>query len=373
MILSIGERIRELRRDRALTQEEVARRLNISAQAVSKWENSVSYPDLELIPPLAELLGVSIDALFRAETETAAEESCRRADALLLSADTVREALPMLREAVIRHPFHAGLLRRLGMALFLSYRLPEDLGKCVVDEHGKETVITHGDPGLLREAVAAYERALNCEKQPDERDLIVKNLTLVYTLAGQQENARMFASQQSRLAYAREMMLMDVETGEQKDEAVATALLALLKQTAVAVLTGTPSATGAQADADDIVRIIHAERCVSTAKYIESFFPDGRCGNLHFVLAQLWYYPSALYAALGDYSKADVCFVPMTRHEQANRAYGEGGEYRYTGPLFGKIVEQEPKYVKYEPTKQPLTEEYKAHIRETPELAKFLN
>ena len=154
MLLNMGERIRELRRERALTQDEVARRLNISAQAVSKWENAVSYPDLEMIPPLAELLGVSIDALFREDAQSEAEDCCRRADELLLTPARAKEALPMLREAVIRRPFHAGLLGRLGTALYLAYRLPENLGQTEINEQGEETVVTHGDPALLREADA---------------------------------------------------------------------------------------------------------------------------------------------------------------------------------------------------------------------------
>ena len=372
MILNMGERIRELRRDRALTQDEVARRLNISAQAVSKWENAISYPDLELIPPLAELLGVSIDALFRDEAETEAGECCRKADELLLDPSRAREGLQMLREAVIRHPFHAGLLQRLGMLLYMAYRMPEDLGIAKTDENGKETVVTHGDPALLREAVAAYERALNCEKQPDERELIVKHLAATYALAGQREKARLLAEQQNRLAFSREILLTETEEGNKKDEAVANALLALFTQTAATLIGGTPGALGVQAEADDAVRMIHAERCIATARFIESFFPDGRCGRLHFILSQLYYYPAALYAALEQFALADECFVPMARHEQANRAYGEGGPYRYTGPLFEHVAEEAPKYVKYEPTKQPFAEEYRAHLRNTPELAALL-
>ena len=361
MILNMGERIRELRRDRVLTQDEVARRLNISPQAVSKWENAVSYPDLELIPPLAELLGVSIDALFREDAGNEADEYCRRADELLCDPARARESLPLLREAVIRHPFHAGLFSRLGQALYYSYLMPEDAGKITVNEAGEETVVTHGDPALLREAVAAYERALNCVKEPDEHDLIVKQLAAVYSLAGQPERARELAERQSKLAFSREIMLAQSEEGGKKDEAVANALMALLSQIAVTLLIGVPGVNGVQAEADDAVRIVHAQRCKAAARFIESFFPDGRCGRLHFFIAQLYYYPAALYAALDEFALADECYDPMARHEQANRAYGEGGAYRYTGPLFGSLTDQTPKYVKYEPTKQPFAEAYMAH------------
>lgn len=53
-----------LRKENHLTQEQLAQELGISAQAISKWENGQSYPDIELLPQLANLLHVSIDALL---------------------------------------------------------------------------------------------------------------------------------------------------------------------------------------------------------------------------------------------------------------------------------------------------------------------
>ena len=60
----IGENIRRLRRERDITQEMLADRLHISAQAVSKWERGESLPDVTLIVPIASYLGVSADDLL---------------------------------------------------------------------------------------------------------------------------------------------------------------------------------------------------------------------------------------------------------------------------------------------------------------------
>lgn len=62
--MNLGNKIRELRRARNLTQEQLAASLNISAQAVSKWEMCASYPDMALLPTLAAFFNVSIDELF---------------------------------------------------------------------------------------------------------------------------------------------------------------------------------------------------------------------------------------------------------------------------------------------------------------------
>jgi len=68
MTQTIGKRIAELRRAKNLTQEDLAEKFGLSAQAVSKWENDQSCPDITLLPDLADLLGVSVDALLRGET-----------------------------------------------------------------------------------------------------------------------------------------------------------------------------------------------------------------------------------------------------------------------------------------------------------------
>lgn len=64
MNMNLGNKIRELRRSRNLTQEQLAASLNVSAQAVSKWEMSASYPDMTMIPVLAGFFKVSLDELF---------------------------------------------------------------------------------------------------------------------------------------------------------------------------------------------------------------------------------------------------------------------------------------------------------------------
>ena len=62
--MKIGNKIRKMRYVAGLTQEQLAQKLRVSAQSVSKWENEVSMPDIALLPDIAEIFGVSIDELF---------------------------------------------------------------------------------------------------------------------------------------------------------------------------------------------------------------------------------------------------------------------------------------------------------------------
>ena len=61
---TLGRRIARMRLEHAMTQERLANIANVSAQAVSKWENDQSYPDILLLPLLAETFGVTVDELL---------------------------------------------------------------------------------------------------------------------------------------------------------------------------------------------------------------------------------------------------------------------------------------------------------------------
>lgn len=64
MKLTIGENIRNFRKKNDLTQDTFANRLGVTYQSVSRWENGTTYPDLELIPAIAQVLAVSVDELL---------------------------------------------------------------------------------------------------------------------------------------------------------------------------------------------------------------------------------------------------------------------------------------------------------------------
>ncbi len=64
MKTSLGQRLTELRKKKGWTQEELAKKLNVSPQAVSKWEKDVSFPDVTLLTTIAEIFDTSVDYLL---------------------------------------------------------------------------------------------------------------------------------------------------------------------------------------------------------------------------------------------------------------------------------------------------------------------
>ena len=88
---TLGRRIARLRLAKTATQERLAKELNVSPQAVSKWENDINYPDISLLPDLARFLGVSVDELLSGasastqETEVAQESAVEKSTAEVVS------------------------------------------------------------------------------------------------------------------------------------------------------------------------------------------------------------------------------------------------------------------------------------------------
>lgn len=66
---TIGNRIQRFRKEKGLTQEELAAQLGVSSQAVSKWENDASCPDISLLPQLCRVLGITTDELLTGKND----------------------------------------------------------------------------------------------------------------------------------------------------------------------------------------------------------------------------------------------------------------------------------------------------------------
>lgn len=103
--MSIGKKIAALRKEQGLTQGELAERLGVSPQAVSKWENDIAYPDITLLPTLAAELATTVDLLLNdavePETRYVEEKERKNYDDMILKirvkdgGDKVKVNLPM--------------------------------------------------------------------------------------------------------------------------------------------------------------------------------------------------------------------------------------------------------------------------------------
>ena len=120
----IGTTIAALRREKGLTQDALAAQLGVSAQAVSKWENGLSCPDILMLPEIAEYFGVSVDALFgRASVSAAPLAVSAPAEPVVVYHDlpwsdeeTVLHAVLFVGHKLVGHtPFSRGARERVNV------------------------------------------------------------------------------------------------------------------------------------------------------------------------------------------------------------------------------------------------------------------
>lgn len=126
--MNIGNNISALRKKKGITQEELANELGVSAQAVSKWENNSSCPDVSLLTQIADYFNVSVDALLRAEEEDIVDFSENK-DGNVKSNDDKKNIVIKVtqqngKENIIKVPFK---FVKLGLNIGSMFGLDKDI------------------------------------------------------------------------------------------------------------------------------------------------------------------------------------------------------------------------------------------------------
>lgn len=146
---TLGNRIAELRRAKNITQDEMAEKLNVTAQAVSKWENDISCPDIMLLPKIAQMLSVTVDELLsdqpKKRVELVPEEKRKSIDDLVLriyvnskDGDRVKVNLPM---SLVKAGLEMGL------------KMPEVSGNEALKDIDFSQLIALADKGVIGKLV----------------------------------------------------------------------------------------------------------------------------------------------------------------------------------------------------------------------------
>ena len=122
MKLSIGENIKLFRKAKDITQEQLAEMLNVSSQSVSRWELGTCYPDMELLPMLAEIFEITVDKLLGVDNiaeKKKVDEYLNRFQ-VAINQGKIDECISIAREGVAEYPNNYALLNKLMYALFVS-------------------------------------------------------------------------------------------------------------------------------------------------------------------------------------------------------------------------------------------------------------
>ena len=173
MYNQFSKNFKVLRKVHELTQEQVAEMLGVSAQAISKWECGVSYPDIEVLPIISNAFNVSIDYLLGidiAKQEKDIAEIINKSIELCNS-DKYNEAVALLRNALVQYPSSCDIMYHLAWSL-----------RGTIKEFPENEI----------EAINIYKRILNVSKNSELLCKSTRDLAYCYYTLGDIKIARSY-------------------------------------------------------------------------------------------------------------------------------------------------------------------------------------
>lgn len=208
MHLLIGENIKRMRRERDLTQEEMATHLGISFQSISKWERGDGYPDITMLPALANYFGISIDELLGMSEIEKNNQYCEinRIWDENNKKGLHQENVALMRQSLKTFPNNSLLLVQLSTSL-------EKL------DGTNEEKLQH-----LRESIAVQEQILQYGEDSEVRSATLYNICFAYWKVGEYNKALEQARKLPNLYKARENALVYFLQGEEKYKVAREAL-----------------------------------------------------------------------------------------------------------------------------------------------------
>ena len=172
--MNIGQKIKELRKTRSMTQEQLAEYLNVSPQAVSKWENETAYPDITLIPRIAAFFEVSTDYLFGINDNVDNERTrAVIAEYNRLCKEGDNEArVVLMREALSEYPHNYDFMNKLARSLYRVSTDTETMDEVI--SLCKTIILNSRDENIRCSAILTAARAYH-EKGMDDKAIEYAN------------------------------------------------------------------------------------------------------------------------------------------------------------------------------------------------------
>ena len=197
MKMNIGENLRKFRIRKDLTQEQLAEFFNVSPQAISRWENNSAYPDITVLPGLANFYHISIDELIGMDEIRKAEnlDQIFRKEHDYMIAGLVDQAINMLQDAIKLYPDHNGLLSELALAMTVKANERED-------------------QEAIEQAITLSERILRNSISAKLRSTTAVNLCFLYLKAGRNDQAEAVVQSLPHIWESREVVMPELYDGD---------------------------------------------------------------------------------------------------------------------------------------------------------------
>ncbi|MFG6326976.1 MAG: helix-turn-helix domain-containing protein [Lachnospiraceae bacterium] len=196
--MDLGINIKSLRKEKGLTQEQLAYELGVSPQAISRWENNITYPDISMLPMLADYFEVSLDRLMGRGKECNVSERERFFKEVRLCEDKygTDKAIIMYRNMLEKYPLDVYIQFGLCNALYLQYKYSHDKN--------------------IEKEIFVLCNKINKSNMPDMQCGARRLLVLMHVQNGEYEKAKKLVNELPSFRCGRELMIAEVLSGDEK-------------------------------------------------------------------------------------------------------------------------------------------------------------
>ncbi len=355
MKLTLGDKIKELRKRDGRKQEDLANALGVTNQAVSRWEANGGYPDMEMIPAIANYFGITIDELFGYENDRE-----KKIDGLVSKINemnfmnngvdiNIDECISLAREAMIEFPANekimlclADVLYNAGYVRYGEYHLIDSEGYNVYD------VERHRGYAEWKEAIVIYEKLLKTLEAGDARHNALRNLTQLYLNVGEHERALAAIESAPTIYGSYEFLRINACDGKKHAEAYGVALLKTVRASAELII-GTVIAYEQNMSNSDKIKSIK-----SAIALFDHVCTDGNYGIHNAYIARMYTLLSLYLWLSGEHNEAFDALDKSLLHFKAFEELCTKSDASYTAPLI-KLVKIENLQAKANDEKHPHT------------------
>ena len=340
MQLELGQKIRELRHRDGRTQEALADALGVTSQAISRWEANGGYPDMEMIPAIANYFGVSIDELFGYENDREQKIGTiiEKIDSFGIKSrgddGWVDECVSILREGLAEFPGNERLLITLAETLSeAGWRRHKEW--VYYDEEGymRHNYDVHRENTYWNESVKICEQLVSSTTDSTISMRATTILVLLNRNFGENEKARAYAQRMPEMKYCRELMLASASDGKEEAKYIGEFLLKSACEFAEQFVYG-------------LIVNKHnydSDMPINKIKGLISLFDlicdDGNFGKYNDMLIKLYLYLSRIQWERGYHDEAFESLDKALYHaKELERLIGKS-VHRYTAPLISFVVD----------------------------------
>lgn len=359
MELKLGDKIRELRKRDGRTQENLADALGVTCQAVSRWEQNATFPDMTLIPSIANYFGVTIDELFGYENDREQRIKAIIEETRYLSREdngvdvNIDKRLSLLRNALIEFPANEELLCELGCTLVDTGYIRVGQTSVIEDDHYVAASERHHENPYWNEAIPIFEKLIGETRDERIRTRSSRWLIDLYCNMGENDRAMAIAKKLPEMEYCREFAMARSAKGVEEEKLRGKTLM-LLAQNLQFAMVGALQTKTSNFEGDLPVKKIQAMIDLYHAVY-----SDGNMGYGHGTLRQLYLYMSEFQWRCGMRDEAFESLYTALDHAKKLEEIQKNGGCRYTDPLLTEVTyktepEDEPGIAKSLPEEWPV-------------------